>query len=135
MTTGLARITKTDLNGNVTDVAMLTSFQGDDIFAQTRDLDFGRPDINKDLIALVLDITGRGSISDVSVYIGYRQRLEDTLTWSSAYSMADQDKMLWLSPRVPQSRYFTLKVQDTLPQTTWKLSNIEFYGRFVGGRK
>ena len=135
MTTGLARITKTDLNGNMTDVAMLTSFQGDSIFAETRDLDFGRSDVDKDLMAVVLDITGRGSITNLSIYIGYRQRLEDTLTWSSAYSLSDQDKMLWFDPRLPQSRFYRMKVLDTLPQVTWKLSNVEFWGRFLGGRK
>lgn len=139
MTTGLARIQKTALNGVVTDINVLTAFQGDEVFFETKPIDFGFPEFDKELEMIVFDITGRGEIDNVQCYVSYAQRLNDTFTTVGPFSLSAQDTTLWL-PRqpdanyVPQARYFILKVEDLLPVTTWKCSNIEAYGKLVDER-
>lgn len=129
MTTGIARIVKTDIGGTSTDISVLTSFQGQSIYAETKPMDFGT-DRNKDLKGLLFDITDRGSIDSLQMYVGYQQRLNDTVTWAGPYSLADQDEVFWL-PKLPQSRYWSLRVEDLLPITTWKWSGVSAYGRVV----
>lgn len=126
MTTGVARIRKTSIGGEVTDVSVLTAFQGQEVFFETKPIDFGMSDKDKELKCLVFDVTGTGNLNQLQCYVGYQQRLKDTTTWSGPYSLSDQDTTLWF--RLPRSRYFLLRVEDLLPQVTWKLSNIEAFG-------
>jgi len=131
MTTGVARIQKTSIGGEVTDVSVLTAFQGQEVFFETKPIDFGMPDKDKELKCLVFDVTGRDNLDALQCYVGYQQRLNDTTTWSGPYSLSLQDTTLWF--RLPRSRYFLLRVEDLLPKVTWKLSNIEAYGEAYDG--
>lgn len=129
MTTGIARIQHTSIGGEVTDINVLTAFQGEEVYFETKPLDFGRSDVDKEIFGLVFNITGRGSLEQIQCYVGYNQRLNDDIEWAGPYSLAEQDKAIWF--RLPQSRYWYLKFEDLLPETNWKLSTIEVYGRMV----
>lgn len=132
MTTGTARIVHRAIGGEETDVSVLTAFQGDEVFVETKAIDFGTDRFNKSLACLVFDITGAGSIDSVQCYVGYSQRLKDGPTWTGPYSLSDQDATLWL--KLPESRYFYLKFVDLLPEVQWKLSQITAYGRINDGQ-
>lgn len=139
MTTGIAQIQKTTIGGVIIDINVLTAFQGDEVFVQTKPIDFGTQ-FDKELEMLKFDITGRGNLTDLQCYVGYGQYLNDTFTLAGPFSLSGQDTTLWL-PRdrtdpnyVPQARWFTLKVEDLLPAVTWKLSYIEAYGKIVNSQ-
>lgn len=132
MTTGVARIRKTSIGGETTDINVLTAFQGEEVFFETKPIDFGMSDKDKELKCLVFDVTGAGSLDQLQCYVGYSQRLNSTVTWTGPYSLSSQDTTLWF--RLPRSRYFYLKVEDLLPQVTWKLSNIEAFGEVFDPR-
>ena len=133
MTTGVARIVKTEIGGGTIDVSVLTAFGSNRVYGETVDIDFGQPDKMKDLHGAVFDITQRGSIDNINVYVGWRQRHEDSLTWSPAHSLAQGDTQIWFkmnsTRRLPRARYFRIRVEDTLPLAVWKLSKIELYGK------
>lgn len=127
MTTGVAKITKVFLGGALEDISVLAAFAGEEVFAESKDLDFGQPVFNKTLAGMKFLITDRGSIDDVSFYIGGRKEHNDTLTWYGPYSLEEGDTEIWF--RIPKYRYFRFKFQDLLPRVQWKLSGVEFYGK------
>lgn len=133
MTSGVAKIVKTEIGGTTIDVSVLTAFGSNRVFGETIDIDFGLPDKQKDLHGCVFDITQRGLIDNISVYVGWRQRHEDTLNWSDAHTLEAGDVQLWFTRdgtrRLPRARFFRLRIEDTLPLAVWKLSKIEFYGK------
>ena len=129
MTTGTARIQHIDVGGTRSDVNVLTAFQGDQVYVETKPIDFGNSKTRKSLACLVFNVTGAGSLGSLECYVGYSDRLKDGPTWTGPYSLSDQDEALWL--KLPESRFFYLKFQDLLPETAWKLSAIEAYGRII----
>lgn len=127
MTTGIAKITKIFIGGETQEVNILSAFAGEEVFAETKDLDFNAPNRNKLIAGLVFSITERGNIDDVSFYIGGKQFHNDTITWYGPYSLADADNEIWF--QIPKYKLFRLKIVDVLPVKQWKLSGIEIYGK------
>lgn len=134
MTTGVARIRHVNVGGTITDVNVLTAFQGEEVFFETKPIDFGQPTFDKEVKCLIFLIEGAGQLDNLQCYVGYHQRLKDDITWSGPHALSAQDTTLWL-PRLPRSRNWYLKVEDTLPQVNWKLSNIEVYGNVFDPEK
>lgn len=130
MTTGIARIVKTFVGGATQDISVLSAFAGDEVFAETKDLDFEAPDKNKLIAGMIFRITQRGNIDDVAFYIGGKQFYNDTITWYGPYSLAGADNEIWF--KIPKYKLFRVKFVDSLPRKQWKLSGLEFYGRIEG---
>lgn len=139
MTTGVAKIVKTSIGGETEDIGVLAAFGGEEVFIETKDLDFGtesEPTIgeaDKMIEGIIIDCTERSALSTMSIYIGTRQRHNDTLTWHGPFSASTQDAATYFSD-VPESRYHRLKIVDSLPTAVWKISRIEFYGEVMGQR-
>jgi hypothetical protein len=139
MTTGIARIVKTEIGGETIDISVLTAFGGEEVYLKTKKMDFGDADLHKAIAAVLVNVTGRGEIDDLKFYIGVSERFEETSTWHGPYSLAEADDLIWVKQSngkvLPKARYIEFKLVDSLPMTQWKLSNIQFFGRVVKGRR
>lgn len=101
-------------------------------FVETQSLDFGAPELLKQIDYVICDVTQKGSIPGLTLFIGWQERLSDPIEWSGGYTIAAANDPIFV--RVPDSRYFTFKIEDQNVQTFWKFAGMQIYGRPVGGR-
>lgn len=88
---------------------------------------------DKTLTGVRLEI-GDGDISTVELYIGVKQRLNDTAIWYGPFSVADGDNMIH-TLGVEDAKLFALRIIDSSPQSLWQLSAIELFGEIGEGRE
>ncbi len=124
--TGRMKITITRADGTSLPVSLLTSFEGDAIELESRDLDLGDDARDKYVDAIQFDITGRGKLTYLKVEVYTRDRHEDPLEWIGTFPLAHADTVI--EPR-GSARYWRIKIIDTLPLFRWKLTKIVFYGK------
>lgn len=129
---GNAVVTITDVDGNVSNAPLIISTDID-LYAETKDLDFGHPDKEKYVDRFYFDLTAPAgkSVTGITVEIGYRDSLDDVITWldPEAVSLDNPSINIRLT-----ARYFRIRIRDELPLAQWKLARIDVYGRVMGGR-
>lgn len=131
MTVGTAVLTKTDLNGNTFNITELSQLSGDGIFVESGDFDLGHSQRLKEIDAVRVEMTQGGSIPNMGFFLGYKENLNDAVTWMAEQSLASGDETFWLRP--PAALFFRIKIRDTAPQVQWQLSRVQLFGRVVGG--
>lgn len=120
---GTATITANGVSINQLVVA--TDFQGS---FETKDLDFERPQYNKLIDGVLIDIEPDKTLE---IAFGTRERLTEDLTWTDWYEVAG-NRLTSPSPRVPEARFIRIRLRDPVPERVWRLTNIRLYGRVVG---
>ena len=65
------------------------------------------------------------------LYLGWKYRLEDELTWEEPVLLNDLDPIFWTRFT---GRFIRLRIEDTTPSALWKLSSLELFGHKGGGR-
>lgn len=123
--TGQLEISIVKSSGVTFPITQITSFNGDPVVVETKDLDLGEDAYEKYVDSIQLDISGRGALSYLLVSVGVRNRHNDALRWIGDFSLAGADTIIF--PRA-SARYFRLKIKDQLPLTRWALTKIVFYG-------
>lgn len=101
-------------------------------FFQTQSLDFGAPELLKQIDYIICDVTQKGSIPGLKLTIGWHERLSDPIIWGETYSISAANDPIFVRP--PDSRYFVFKVEDTNVQAFWKFAGMQIHGRAVGAR-
>jgi len=131
LNTGLSTIVHNKLNGDTDTYTALVP--GAEVWVETRPLDLGSSRRDKYIDAVVLEIEGADSFVSASLYVKELDRLrdEDEVSYGPAHPLGNVDEPIFLRL---QSRYVQLKIVDSFPQTRWKLTGIEFYGRPMRGR-
>ena len=99
---------------------------------ESQDLDFGAPELLKELHYVLLEVTEYGSLDELSIQIGWKDRLQDPITWGQNYPAREANAPIFIRP--PQARYFRLRVGDANVQALWKLSGVQIYGTVLGAR-
>lgn len=66
----------------------------------------------------------------LTLYVGYRNELGDTTTWDDGQTVSAGSARIYVN--VPDMKYFLVKLVDTAPTRSWKLSAIEFHGQVLG---
>jgi len=129
---GNAVILRTDANGTMINYPAVASGSVN-LFAESKDLDFGHHDKQKyvDRFVFALKAPAGVDVPALSVNIGYRDSLEDSVTWLGARIIELDNPHYQLRTT---ARFFKIKITDDFPVAQWKLTQIEVYGRIVGGR-
>lgn len=125
---GSVDLTLTDANGT----RRIGQIISQAAFFQTQALDFGAPELLKQIDYIICDVTQKGAIPGLTLFIGWQERLTDEPEWSEGYSIAAANDPIFV--RVPDSRYFLFKVEDQNVQSFWKFTGLQVHGRPVGGR-
>lgn len=80
--------------------------------------------------ALKAEIKDLGETT-AKLYLGWKYRLEDELTWEEPVLLNDLDPIFWTRFT---GRFIRLRIEDTTPSALWKLSSLELFGHKGGGR-
>lgn len=80
--------------------------------------------------ALKAEIKDLGETT-AKLYLGWKYRLEDELTWEEPVLLNDLDPIFWTRFT---GRFIRLRIEDTTPSALWKLSSLELFGHKSGGR-
>lgn len=130
MASGKVRATLTPLGGTPLPIGFSSPGVGSASF-ETHDLDLGDDHHDKMIDSLVFGFDP-GELPSLQVSLGVRQRFSQEIEWFGPYSLEGIDNAVF--PDVPETRYVRLLVEDLAPVRAWKLTQIDFYGRLVGGR-
>lgn len=125
---GIALIQKVLQNGRIVDLPVNAAGSGT-LYVETKDLDFGAPQREKYVDAIVLDLQAPEEIPLFNMKVGTRNALKEAITWT------DLGYLDFNNPTVKirqTSRFWRFKFIDEAPVAKWKLSSIEVYGRVLG---
>ena len=108
------------------------------IYLESKDIDFGKPQLDKSLEMLRFDLAANGQVPTFKIQIGWRNNLNDAITWADQGYVTLDNPVLYTirdvadSNHVPIARFFKLKLIDENPIGVWFLTKIEAYGSYVG---
>lgn len=100
----------------------------EDVFFETRDMDFGTADEKYvDVILFKVSRPGAGIF-----YLSFcvKNRLQDEENWSNEYAQSP-DKPFYIRRT---ARYFRYRIRNSAATFDWQLTEIATYGEVVGGR-
>ena len=100
----------------------------EDVFFETRDMDFGVAD-EKYVDVILFKVTRPGA---GIFYLSFctKNRLQDDEVWSKEYAQAP-DKPFYIRRT---ARYFRYRIRNSAATSDWQLTEIATYGEVVGGR-
>ena len=122
MVSGLARI---EINGKLYNSASSAS----KCWIESKDLDLGT-NLQKYIDTFFVEHKSSGE-TDATIQFGWRDRLQDPITWGDKFPVRDLDLINWTRFT---SRYFRIRIEDENPVWLWKLSCIDIFGQQVQGR-
>lgn len=111
---------------NIEQILVSVDFAG---ILESKDLDFGAPQYTKYIDGILLEISAD---KEMNIQFGHRWRLTDALEWTEPFPV--QGNQL-THIRIPESRYYRLRIFDPAPNIAWHLTAIQLYGRAVGTRR
>ena len=100
---------------------------------ETKDLDLGDRRFEKFLDAIKLGFDDEQFLGAVSIQVGRRNHFNEAIMWGPVTAVPNADQPVY-DVAGEEVRYFRLRVIDNVPFGKWKLKNIDFYGRKVGGK-
>lgn len=115
------------------DVDKITTFSSvNAIFLESRDFEINPKGRMKYIDGIRMDVEGQ-TIEEVGLKcrIGYRQKIEDDITWSEEFPFSQLSEHLYTRFT---GRYFRIKIYGATTGAIWKASAIEFYGQVMNGR-
>lgn len=124
------KISITRTTGNVEKVITFSSVT--DIILESRDFEINPKGKMKYIDGIRMDVEGQ-TITEVGLNcrIGYRQKIEDDITWSEEFPFSQLSEHLYTRFT---GRYFRIKIYGATTGAIWKASAIEFYGQVMQGR-
>jgi len=128
LASGQLIIQKTDAAGDTTDIPWYAA-QGVEVWLETDDLNFGTHQ-EKYVGQIVVLLDGNEDLTDVTVEVGYKDRLKDSYAWIAPQSLVNADDPLCV---MKTARWFKLRFRDVLVRSRWQLHGVEFHGQIVGG--
>lgn len=87
---------------------------------------------DKFLEAVLVEMETLGLMASVTIELGFKDRLTDTVEWQAPFSVSTGNAPVF--GRWRSFRYVRLRVTDSSVSGRWKLSAIELLGRLDGGR-
>lgn len=126
---GTAQVQHITELGRIIDVPIYSAGNGN-LFLETKDLDFGKPGMEKYLDNVVLDLEARVTEPQFRVLVGHRMNLKDPVVWKDCGFIDFSNPIVKVRLT---ARFFSFKFVDEIPVNQWKLSRIECYGAFLGG--
>lgn len=100
-------------------------------FVESKDLDFGDPQVAKHLDALVFQLTNIAQQTGMRVVMKWRDNLADALGEGSPEDIDVTGNPTFIRPQ--GARYLRIRVEDVAVRERWKLVGLDIYGQF-GGR-
>lgn len=125
---GTIQLTMTTASGVV--ITLSASTDTNTLYLESKDLNLGEPDVAKLLRAVRLEMQfAAGSSLTLKIYS--RDNLDDPLVLVGTFNADTSDEIIHM--RVPQRRYYRLRLEGTSSVSRWKLTAIELFGSM--GRK
>lgn len=122
MVSGLARI---KIDGKLYN----TSSEAAPCWIESKDLDFNERN-QKYVDTFFVEHKSEGETA-ARMKFGWRDRLEDPITWGEWFMIKDMDNINWTRFT---ARYFRIRIEDENPIWPWKLSCIDIFGTMMKGR-
>lgn len=122
MVSGLARI-------EVNDKLYNSASSANRCWIESKDLDLDAP-TQKYIDTFFVEHQSGGE-TEATIQFGWRDRLQDPLTWGDKFPIKDLDIINWTRFT---ARYFRIRIEDDNPIWLWKLSCVDIFGQGTGGR-
>lgn len=127
---GIATIILKNANGDTTQYPSII-FSSGDLYLQSEDLDLGSPNKQKYVDAVHLDLEAPREVPQLYINVGIRDRLQDEVIWLGRQQVDLDNPIVEIRET---AMFFTIRFEDDLPTTQWKLSRMEWYGQLMEGR-
>jgi hypothetical protein len=129
-------LTLTTSFGVVRNVTPLPSATAGAVSIETKEFALGEQGAMKGqayVDQMVVECTEKEALANATLYVGTKQRLNDTMTWHGPYAANTVDAAEFF--RVPAARWIAFRLFDYAPTAFWHLSAVEFFGHREGGRE
>lgn len=97
-------------------------------FLESRDLDLGSRRAYKFIDAIIVELE---EVTGAEVQIGFRNDLENPLSWLSLTELTEEALPHYLRL---SNRYYRIRIASAGGKTFWRLAALEFFGNKFGER-
>lgn len=102
-----------------------------DFFLETADISFGDTERSKHVDAIRMELDGVNNGDEVTVELGTRETLEDSVSWTTVTSTIENGLKIYHC--FLDAVFFRFKISSTSFVSRFRLSMVQFHGQKSGG--